>query len=157
AEPGTLCVMATGDVDPSAATLAAASVDAGAAARTLTEGGGARVAAVPDDDLIHKHLAHFRIEKRLGKGGMGEVYLATDPARERPVALKGLAPAIAADPQSRERFIREARSQARLIHPNICHIYFIGEQAGRLFFAMEYVDGENLQERLERKVKIPVG
>jgi uncharacterized RDD family membrane protein YckC len=148
--------MATGDVDPSAATLAAASEDAGIAARTLTEG-GARVAAVPSDDLIHKHLAHFRIEKRLGKGGMGEVYLATDLALERPVALKVLAPAIAADPQSRARFIREARAQARLIHPNICHIYFIGEQEGRLFFAMEYVDGENLQERLDRHAKIAVG
>jgi len=102
-------------------------------------------------------LAHFRIERRLGKGGMGEVYLATDLALDRPVALKLIARDVASDPQLRQRFLREARAQARIQHPNVCHIYYVGEQDGRLFFAMEYVEGESLQERLERQGQLPAG
>jgi uncharacterized RDD family membrane protein YckC len=86
---------------------------------------------------------------------MGEVYLATDLALDRSVALKLLPHAFAADPLSRERFVREARAQARLNHPNICHIYFIGEENGQLFFAMEYVEGESLQQILDRQTRIP--
>ena len=138
--------MADPEVDPRAVTQAA-----GAAVRTLTEGGATPRPAAAPADLTGKNLAHFRIDRRLGKGGMGEVWLATDLALERPVALKVLAPEIASDPASRDRFIREARAQARLAHPNICHIYFIGEQDGRLFFSMEYVEGQSLQERLERE------
>src|SRR5262245_17647539 len=88
---------------------------------------------------------------------MGEVYLATDLALERPVALKLLGREVAGDADLRERFFREARAQARLQHPNVCHIYYIGEEAGHLFFAMEYIDGESLQERLAREGKLPPG
>jgi uncharacterized RDD family membrane protein YckC len=143
-------------VDPRGDTLAAASAGAGAAARTLTEGAATTVPrARGDDSLIGKHLAHFRLERRLGHGGMGEVFLATDLALDRPVAVKVLAREIAEDPDYRDRFVREARTQARVLHPNICHIYFIGEQDGRLFFAMEYVEGENLGARVERLGKLP--
>ena len=97
-----------------------------------------------------RRLAHFRIDKLLGAGGMGEVYLATDLALDRPVAIKVLPaggrarpePARAADP-------RGARAGA-VDHPNVGHIYFIGEEDGRLFFAMEYVAGETLAERVAR-------
>jgi serine/threonine protein kinase len=95
-------------------------------------------------------LAHFEIVRPLGHGGMGEVYLATDLALDRPVALKLLPAAVARDPGRRERMIREARAQARLNHPNVAHLYFIGEDLGHLFFAMEYIDGETLAHRLER-------
>jgi hypothetical protein len=95
-----------------------------------------------------QQLGHFRVERRLGAGGMGEVYLATDLALDRPVALKVLPEALAREPRLRERLIREARAQARIVHPNIGHIYFIGEEAGRLYFAMEYVAGETLAERI---------
>ena len=149
--------MADGKVDPRGETLAAVSADAEAAARTLTEGAATRPRAASSDDLIGKHLAHFRVEKRLGRGGMGEVFLATDLALDRPVAVKVLAREIAEDSAFRERFIREARAQARINHPNICHIYFIGEQDGRMFFAMEYVEGENLGQRIERTGKVPHG
>jgi hypothetical protein len=149
--------MAEGEVDPRGETLAAASAGAEAAARTLTEAAATRPRAAPSDDLIGKHLAHFRVERRLGRGGMGEVFLATDLALDRPVAVKVLAREIAEDAAFRERFIREARAQARINHPNICHIYFIGEQDGRMFFAMEYVDGENLGQRVERAGKLPYG
>lgn len=111
----------------------------------------------PATELSGQHLAHFRIERKLGKGGMGEVYLATDLALQRPVAIKILSRDIAEDPDLRERFYREARAQARIQHPNVCHIYFIGQESGQLFFAMEYVDGESLQERLDREGKIPPG
>jgi hypothetical protein len=93
-------------------------------------------------------LGHFRIEKRLGAGGMGEVYLATDLALDRPVAVKVLPAAVARDPARRDRLVREARAQARVNHPNIGHIYFIGEEAGRLYFAMEYVAGQTVADRL---------
>ena len=95
-------------------------------------------------------LAHFEIVRPLGHGGMGEVYLATDLALDRPVAIKVLPAAVARDPGRRERMIREARAQARLNHPNVAHIYFIGEDLGHLFCAMEYVEGETLAQRLAR-------
>src|SRR5262249_25237785 len=93
-----------------------------------------------------RQLGHFRVERRLGAGGMGEGDLATDLALDRPVALKVLPEAVARDPRQRERLIREARAQARVSHPNVGHIYFIGEEAGRLYFAMEYVAGRTLAE-----------
>src|SRR5687768_15096300 len=97
-----------------------------------------------------KRLAHFKIDRLLGEGGMGQVYLATDLALDRPVALKVLPPAVAQDSSRRQRLIREARAQARINHPNVCHIYFIGEEHGHLFFAMEYVEGESVAEVVAR-------
>src|SRR4051812_45070600 len=94
-------------------------------------------------------LGHFQISKKLGAGGMGEVYLATDLALDRPVAVKVL-PAGTAAGTARDRMIREARAQARVMHSNVAHIYFIGEDAGRLYFAMEYVTGETLADRCAR-------
>jgi uncharacterized RDD family membrane protein YckC len=95
-----------------------------------------------------QQLGHFRIERKLGAGGMGEVYLGTDLALDRPVALKVLPDATTRDPVRRDRLIREARAQARVTHPNVGHIYFIGEDTGRLYFAMEYVAGATLGEKL---------
>jgi serine/threonine-protein kinase len=95
-----------------------------------------------------QRLGHFRIERLLGAGGMGEVYLATDLALERPVAIKVLPDGSGRDAARRDRLVREARAQARITHPNVGHIYFIGEEAGRLYFAMEYVAGETLAARV---------
>src|SRR5690242_20390647 len=125
-------------------TLAAAGSDP---ARTATLAGGATGPADSTQLPAGKQLGHFRIERRLGVGGMGEVYLATDLALDRPVAIKVLPETTARDPSRRERMIREARAQARITHPNVGHIYFIGEEADRLYFAMEYVAGETLAER----------
>ena len=78
---------------------------------------------------------------------MGEVYLATDPALDRPVAIKVL-PAGTRSDAARDRLIREARAQARVLHPNVAHIYFIGEDGDRLYFAMEFLAGKTLADRL---------
>ena len=142
-------------IDPRAETLATATAGAEAASRTFTDPNRARAAEPASDDLDGAYLAHFRIERRIGRGGMGEVYLATDLALDRSVALKVLGREISDDTTARDRFVREARAQARINHPNICHIYFIGEQFGRLFFAMELVEGENLQQRVDRLGRIP--
>jgi uncharacterized RDD family membrane protein YckC len=117
--------------------------------RTATAVPVAKPAADPGAKLATgQQLGHFRIERPLGAGGMGEVYLATDLALDRPVAIKVLPAAVARDPVSRDRMVREARAQARVIHPNVGHIYFIGEEAGRLYFAMELVAGETLAARV---------
>jgi predicted Ser/Thr protein kinase len=130
-------------------TLAAGTSRAEAAAHTLTQAGKPPSRTTETAGDMPKHLAHFRIERLLGRGGMGDVYLATDMALDRPVAVKVL-PRHTTDSPARDRFVREARAQARLAHPNVCHIYFIGEQDGQLFFAMEYVEGETMAERLAR-------
>lgn len=117
--------------------------------RTATIDGPALLA--PSESLpAGKQLGHFKIERPLGSGGMGEVYLATDLALDRPVAIKVLPEGVARDPKRRDRMIREARAQARVAHPNVGHIYFVGEDDGRLYFAMEYVAGETLAERISK-------
>ena len=93
----------------------------------------------------------YLVERELGRGGMGVVYLARDLKLDRPVALKVLPPALAADAVVRERFLREARTAARLAHPNVVPVYRADEIAGTAFFAMAYVEGESLAERLDAR------
>ena len=97
-----------------------------------------------------KQLGHFRIERLLGAGGMGEVYLATDLALDRPVAIKVLPEELAARADRRDRLVREARAQARISHPHVAHIYFIGEDVGQLYFAMEYINGTTVADRVAK-------
>jgi uncharacterized RDD family membrane protein YckC/predicted Ser/Thr protein kinase len=136
--------------DTFAAPIAGAPVTPSSADRTATAPRATSTTPGPAAPgvVAGQQLGHFRIEKPLGAGGMGEVYLATDLALDRPVAIKVLPAAVARDPASRERMVREARAQARITHPNVGHIYFIGEEAGRLYFAMEYVAGETLTTRI---------
>jgi ABC-type branched-subunit amino acid transport system substrate-binding protein len=93
-------------------------------------------------------LAGFTVERLIAAGGMGAVYLARDPTLKRPVALKIIAPALADDARYRERFLFEAELSARLEHPAIVPVYGAGEDAGRLYLAMRYVEGETLADRL---------
>jgi len=99
--------------------------------------------------MIGRTIAHYRIDRQLGDGGMGVVYAAQDLQLERPVALKVIR-ADLVDPALRERFWREARAAAGLNHPNVCHLYEIGEDGGSLFITMELLEGETLAERLTR-------
>ena len=118
--------------------------------KTATAPGSSASAAAGPGVAAGQQLGHFRIDRPLGAGGMGEVYLATDLALDRPVAIKVLPAALARDPVRRDRMIREARAQARVSHPNVGHIYFIGEELGRLYFAMEFVAGETVADRIAR-------
>ncbi|MDP3911556.1 MAG: serine/threonine-protein kinase [Gemmatimonadales bacterium] len=93
----------------------------------------------------------YSLERELGRGGMGVVYLAREVRLDRPVAIKLLPPANAADPKLRERFLREARTAAKLSHPNVIPIHAVEEIGEFVFFAMAYVEGETLTERVRRR------
>ncbi len=98
-----------------------------------------------------KTLAHYRIVKKIGAGGMGEVYRATDTTLDRDVALKVLPPEVAANPERIKRFRREARTVAALNHPHIVTLFSVEEDAGTHFLTMELVEGPGLDEILAAK------
>ena len=100
---------------------------------------------------INKTISHYRILHRLGAGGMGEVYLAQDTKLDRQVAIKFLPAELAADEHARRRLIAEARAAAKLDHPHICTIHEVGEEDGRCFIVMQYVEGETLATMIERQ------
>src|SRR5512135_238579 len=90
----------------------------------------------------------YSLERELGRGGMGIVFLARDVALDRPVAIKLLPPELAAQPALRERFLGEARTAARLSHPNIVPIHAVEEHGELVFFVMSYIEGRTLGDRL---------
>jgi eukaryotic-like serine/threonine-protein kinase len=97
----------------------------------------------------------YDIEREIGRGGMGVVYLGRDRHLDRPVAIKTLPPHLAGSPDVRERFLREARTSAHLAHPSIVPIYRADEIAGQVFFVMGYVDGESLAQRIQAHGRPP--
>jgi serine/threonine-protein kinase len=108
----------------------------------------------PDSDLLHALraalAARYTIDRALGRGGMGTVVLARDLVLDRLVAIKVIDPELAATAALRQRFLDEARTVARLRHPNIVTVFDAGVAEGLLWFAMEYIDGESLRDRLDR-------
>ncbi len=99
----------------------------------------------------------YHVVAELGRGAMGVVYLAYETALQRPVALKVLPPPLAADREKREQFLREARTAARLRHPNIVPIHAVEEAGDLVFFTMDHVEGETLGQRVMSRGPLPVG
>src|SRR5271167_2730939 len=98
--------------------------------------------------MVGRTISHYRILEKLGRGGMGEVYLAEDQQLGRKVAIKFLPPEIANDERARQRLLREAKTAATLDHPNICAIYEVGQEGDCSFIVLQYIEGETLAARL---------
>ncbi len=101
--------------------------------------------------MIAESIAHYRIIKKLGAGGMGEVYLALDTKLDRKVAIKVLRPDWVEEEHLKKRLLREAQAAAKLDHPNICAIYDVNEADSATFIVMQYIEGESLAEKMERQ------
>ena len=144
--------------------MSCASCNAGlaAGARFCHQCGGATGAgAAPASDAPRGSLeaafgAQFQVERLLGRGGMGAVYLARETALDRQVAIKVLPPERADTAGSRERFRREARTAARLTHPNVVPLHTFGDAQGVMYLVMGYVRGESLALRLRREGRLPL-
>jgi eukaryotic-like serine/threonine-protein kinase len=100
---------------------------------------------------VMERIAHYRLLRQIGSGGMGEVYAADDEHLRRTVALKVLASEMASDPRRLQRFESEARAAASLIHPNIAQVYEAGGDDGTRYIAMELIEGETLEQRIARE------
>src|SRR5678815_2971299 len=108
----------------------------------------------PDADFIALQSAlagEYSLDREIGRGGMGIVYLAREVRLARPVAIKVLPPALAARPELREGFLREAQTAAALTHPNIVPVYAVGERGGFVYIVMAFVEGTTLGERIRQR------
>ncbi|HEV7502199.1 MAG TPA: serine/threonine-protein kinase, partial [Vicinamibacteria bacterium] len=101
-------------------------------------------------------IGKYQVEKVLGRGGMGTVYQARDPATDRTVALKTMTPGLADAPESKARFLREAEAAGALHHPNIVTVYESGDDRGQPYIAMELVEGEDLEHLIQRREPLSV-
>lgn len=99
--------------------------------------------------MLPEKISHYRILRQIGKGGMGEVYLAEDTKLERQVALKILPEDVRSNESRLRRFVKEAKAASALTHPNVAGIYELGESDSVVFIAMEYIEGQTLDARMK--------
>ena len=99
--------------------------------------------------MIGKTISHYKILEKIGAGGMGVVYKAQDTKLKRTIALKFLPPELTRDKDAKERFFIEAQAAAALNHPNILTVYEMDEDEDQIYIATEYIDGQNLKEKIE--------
>lgn len=145
----------TGDYtapDPAAADTGAGDADATAAHTTPAKAEPSKPKAAPSELAVQ--LGGYEVERELGRGGMGAVYLARQVSLDRPVALKVMNPEWAEDPVSVARFAREAYAAAQLNHHNVVSIYDVGEDGGVHYFSMEFVEGKSLGQVLKKAGKL---
>ncbi len=116
----------------------------------VTSSEALRVSLRPFEPTSDRRISHYRVLKKLGEGGMGEVYLAEDLNLGRQVAIKVLSHELTGNPDHLRRFEREARAASALNHPNILTVYEIGEADGAHFIATEFIEGESLSQRMKR-------
>ncbi|MEW5875530.1 MAG: protein kinase [Candidatus Zixiibacteriota bacterium] len=106
--------------------------------------------------MIGQTISHYNITAKIGEGGMGEVYLATDTNLDRPVALKFLPESLRNEPEPRERLLREAKAASKLNHKNILTIHAVESSDGHDFIVMEYIEGRSLKEILDSREDLPI-
>src|SRR5256886_2481151 len=110
--------------------------------------------SVPGESLSGTVVGRFRILERLGRGGMGEVYRADDTKLKRTVALKRLAPSLRADSLYRHRFLEEAERASQFSDAHVAAVYDVVEDQGEIFLILEYVEGQNLRQRLRETLSL---
>ncbi len=122
--------------------------------RATTEVPQSSIQPPTKEPQVGDYLGHYRLDALLGEGGMGLVFKAYEEALDRDVAVKVLAGDLAGDESYLQRFLLEARSVAKLNNPNIVHVHFVGQQEGVVFFAMEFVEGTNLDALLKERKQL---
>ena len=118
--------------------------------------GSHKISVLREEAMAARKLGQYQLKRRLGKGGMGEVYLAEHVLLKRPCAVKVIRPDQAGDPTTLQRFLREVQVTATLTHPNTVHVFDYGQtNDGTVFYAMEYLDGLNLEEMVSVHGPLP--